>query len=67
MFKPTMTRSSIHVEDNQPTSKAAGAARNGRPTIGVLISHQTHKNDYSMWQGVVDTAKKRDVNVICFS
>ena len=55
------------MKDNQPISKPAGAAtRNGRPTIGVLISHQTHKNDYSMWQGVVDAARKRDVNVVCF-
>ncbi len=50
-----------------PSQPAAVAtARKARPTIGVLISHQTHKNDYSMWQGVVDVARKRDANVVCF-
>jgi DNA-binding LacI/PurR family transcriptional regulator/GAF domain-containing protein len=43
-----------------------GGRQDARPTIGVLISHPTHKNDYSMWLGVVDAARKRDVNVICF-
>jgi PAS domain S-box-containing protein len=55
------------MEDNKQTGSSTNTGlRNGRPTIGVLISHQTHKNDYSMWQGVVGAARKRDVNVICF-
>ncbi|MFN2150333.1 MAG: LacI family DNA-binding transcriptional regulator, partial [Anaerolineales bacterium] len=37
-----------------------------RPVIGVLVSHITHKNDFAMWQGVVDAARKRNVDVICF-
>ena len=55
-----------HKQLTHDSATVAAATRNGRPTIGVLISLQTHKNDYSMWQGVVDVARKRDVNVVCF-
>jgi PAS domain S-box-containing protein len=53
------------MKEGAKTARRAGPPK-ARPTIGVLISHQIHKNDYSMWQGVVDVAKKRDVNVVCF-
>jgi len=52
--------------ENQSVAGARLGRQNARPTIGVLVSSITHKNDYSMWQGVVDAARKRDVNVICY-
>ncbi len=58
MGKPPM-------KEGSKTARRVGPPR-ARPTIGILVCNQTHKNDYSMWQGVVDAAKKRDVNVICF-
>jgi DNA-binding LacI/PurR family transcriptional regulator len=65
-MKETTEMQDQHVRENQSVAGARFERQNARPTIGVLISHPTHKNDYSMWQGVVDAAQKRDVNVICF-
>jgi DNA-binding LacI/PurR family transcriptional regulator/anti-anti-sigma regulatory factor len=43
--------------DKSPTS---------RSTIGLLLAHIEGKLSCSVWQGVTDVARERDVNVICF-
>ena len=47
---------------NQPGSILSGA----RPTIGFLITHLASKNTCTIWQGIVDAARERGVNVITF-
>ena len=41
--------------------------RHARPTIGFLVRDTTGSWGLSQWQGVVDKARERDINVICFS
>ena len=52
--------------DNQPPDRPAADPRNGRPTIGFIINHLSSKNTCTIWQGVVDAARERGVNVITF-
>jgi signal transduction histidine kinase/DNA-binding LacI/PurR family transcriptional regulator len=38
-----------------------------RPTIGVFRSNNVGLNHSVQWQGLIDAAKKKDVNLICYS
>jgi PAS domain S-box-containing protein len=51
----------------EPTSKARpGRSQNARPTLGLLMRDTAASWELSQWKGVVDAARERDVNLICF-
>jgi PAS domain S-box-containing protein len=37
---------------------------NRRLTIGFVAAHLTNKNNYTVWQGIIDTARSYDINVM---
>jgi DNA-binding LacI/PurR family transcriptional regulator/GAF domain-containing protein len=41
-------------------------AQDRRPTIGLLVTLVEDANGAALWTGVVDAARDRDVNLICF-
>jgi len=53
--------------DNRRTKGPASAMlRNGRSTIGFLTPNILRQNHPLQWLGVVDAARERGVNVLCF-
>jgi len=56
-----------YVSAIQPTRKARpGRPQNARPTLGLLMRDTAASWELSQWKGVVDAARERDVNLICF-
>jgi len=49
-----------------PFSKKRAASANTRPTIGLILSELVTKIARSLWQGITDRARERDVNLITF-
>ncbi len=56
------------MSDTQPTDKLSGSRPpQQRPTIGLLIESFWDGYQGAIWQGVVDLAHDRGVNLICFN
>jgi signal transduction histidine kinase len=54
------------VSGNQQKDAISLQQPNSRPTIGLVIGHLSDKNCTSIWQGVMDTAREQDANVLTF-
>ena len=53
-------------DDRKPNGPTPTRQHGARLTIGFITTHLSTKNSYTIWQGVVDAARERDVNVISF-
>jgi signal transduction histidine kinase/DNA-binding LacI/PurR family transcriptional regulator len=54
--------------DNRKTDRLTyPRPQNARPTIGLIIADVTRPWEQRQWLGVVDTARERDVNLLCFA
>jgi PAS domain S-box-containing protein len=53
-------------DDRKPNGPTPTRQHGARLTIGFITPHLSSKNCYTIWQGVVDAARERDVNVISF-
>jgi len=55
------------MENNQRTDKSTNTGlRNQRPTIGCLTPTISDDNGQTLWLGLTDIARQRDVNLMCF-
>jgi DNA-binding LacI/PurR family transcriptional regulator/signal transduction histidine kinase len=50
----------------RPAPQKQSPSRHARPTIGLLIKNTIASWELLQWQGMVDEARERDVNLICF-
>lgn len=53
-------------DNHKPDRRKQGKLSSSRPTIGLLLASIRGKLSCSVWQGVTDVARERDVNVICY-
>jgi PAS domain S-box-containing protein len=55
------------MESGQTNELTDTSLRNSRPTIGLLLGGLSGDFQAILWAGVVDAARERDVNLICFA